>query len=413
MFRAAMAFLLVVVMAGLLCGQTSGPSSAPASLPASRPTTLAYTGPDLCKGVIDPYDDAAERTRFLKAAGVDNELDEQEFAADQKTADGFVRSFDKWKAILAFDKNSNSTIDWAEADAYRQDLRKKVLARYDVNADSKLTGAERDAANRFLAGNLMLASTQPTQPSWQDRANMTPEQRQAFLQEARARARQRMIEQFDKDGDGELSAEEESEANRTLRRRDPMASYFDDLKIKHFDDDGDGVLSEEEQAQAKQFEKGLQQLGENFKTRLMDADGDGVVSDKEQADFGMGMLGVMMQMRQKFEAITDLDGDGQVTAEERQVFAQRGQEGFKVYFDRLLTTADANGDGRVTGEERTALLKGIEGDWDARFKSHAADGKLTPQAAGNTFYDFVKELAGVTEEDETHGMEALKQPAAN
>ena len=107
--------------------------------------------PDLLNDAVDPYTQGKERVRFLRAAGVDSELTEAELDANATANDPFVRPFDQWAKIRPFDANKNGTIDWFEADAYRRAARKAIIAEYDKNADGKLTGQERDEANKALA----------------------------------------------------------------------------------------------------------------------------------------------------------------------------------------------------------------------------------------------------------------------
>jgi len=111
----------------------------------------AKPAPDLCKDAIDPYRPGIQKSRFFQAAGTDNELTEAEFNANKTKPNGFVRRFDSWRALASFDKDRNKSIDWLEADAYRYDIRKRVLAAYDTNADGKLSGDERTKANTVLA----------------------------------------------------------------------------------------------------------------------------------------------------------------------------------------------------------------------------------------------------------------------
>jgi len=121
--------------------QAAGNSSPRAATrPAVRDASpqAATTHPailDVLGGAVDPYQPGSERAGFFKAAGVDNELDADEFAAARKITGAFVRKFDKWKTLLAFDKDRNGSINWFEAEAYRQDIRRRVLAAFDGNRD--------------------------------------------------------------------------------------------------------------------------------------------------------------------------------------------------------------------------------------------------------------------------------------
>lgn len=109
--------------------------------------------------------------------------------------------------------------------------------------------------------------------------------------------RKQLLEKFDKDGDGKLSDEERAEARKEFektrgqrggaegRRRGPggpgggPGGFNREELIKQFDKDGDGKLSEEEQKAARA------QLEERRKETLkkFDKDGDGKLNDEERA----------------------------------------------------------------------------------------------------------------------------------
>ena len=114
--------------------------------------------PDVLRNAVDPYVPGVERGRYFRAAGVDNELSAEEFAADRKRTSPFVRGFDHWPMLIGFDKNANGTVDWFEADAYRREVRKKVIEAFDTNDDRKLSPAERAAANKALTSERFLAA---------------------------------------------------------------------------------------------------------------------------------------------------------------------------------------------------------------------------------------------------------------
>ena len=128
--------LVVLAVGGMALGQAK-----PAK-PVEKPV------PDICKGVIDPYDISGEKALFYAAAGVDNELSSDEFNAAKGKDKTFVRKFDSWKILITFDRDKNGKIDWNEAGAYRLETRRKVMGSFDKNKDGKLKGEERIAANK-------------------------------------------------------------------------------------------------------------------------------------------------------------------------------------------------------------------------------------------------------------------------
>jgi len=78
-------------------------------------------------------------------------------------------------------------------------------------------------------------------------------QRMKSFRPKRGEGGHRMLEQFDKDRDGQLSADEQQEANefteRRRRERDEKRNKLHD----RFDDDGDGFLSPQEEEQMQEF----------------------------------------------------------------------------------------------------------------------------------------------------------------
>jgi len=107
-----------------------------------------------------------------------------------------------------------------------------------------------------------------------------------------------MLEKFDSDGNGELSAEERKEARTAMRQH---------FLGKH-DTDGDGELSEVERKAAK------------------------------------------AAMRQRFVEKHDTDGDGELSEEERRNAKEQHNQ-------KLLSKFDANGDGSLSKEERAEARK--------------------------------------------------------
>src|SRR5687768_6242078 len=91
----------IIIWLGCLVVVTGRAGSA--ETPTSRP--------DLLDGLVDPLNEGQERRKFLRAAGIDSELDAAEFAADVEQRGGLARSFDRWQSLLVFNHDNNETID--------------------------------------------------------------------------------------------------------------------------------------------------------------------------------------------------------------------------------------------------------------------------------------------------------------
>jgi len=318
---------------------------------------LAADAPkDLCKNAIAPYERIGQKGLFFKAAGKDNELDEKEFDADKASGKGFVLPCEKWAAIVAFDKDGKKLIDWLEADAYRRDLRRRVLAAHDTNKDSKLVGDERTAANKALAAGKFAAAA----PRRSGRGSR--DSRGSYWD------RPETIKAYDKDKDGKVS-EKEQEAARTAMR----ARY----ELRRYDENKDGKLDEKETAardkaraerekRRKEFydrfdknkngqidedERGA--IGEYYRMRRYDTNRDGKLDEKETAARDKANAERekrMQEVRKRF----DKDGDGELNEEEqramRDYFRSRGGRG--------------RGRGGRGGGDRVGRSRGREGRGD-------------------------------------------------
>ena len=249
----------------------------PATAPATRP---AVNIPDHCDQAVDPYHPGLERVRFFQAAGVDNEIDAEEFAAARGKPNSFVRVFDHWAQFVRYDRTGDKTLDWFEADAYRRALRKRVLAAHDADKNGRLTGAERLAANRALAaGKILLAEEPPAAavpPALLERfdtdgdGQLSEAERLAASERLREDSRKEWLARYDRDEDGKLGAEERAAMMADLRRRrKPWQDMFDRFNVRHFDTDGDGKLSKDEKTELWAFQKDLQKIGKDFETRQM------------------------------------------------------------------------------------------------------------------------------------------------
>jgi hypothetical protein len=335
---------------------------------------------------VDPYVPGAERIRFLAAAGVDNELTAEEFAANAARAEPFARKFDTWAALAKHDANGNGTIDWFEAEAYRRDLRSRVMASFDANRDGRLTGDERDKANAaLLSGKLPGRGGGVTA-----RAPVAPV----------ARRMQDLLHGFDEDGDGRLS-DEEFDAWREARREEFEQRRLE-MELQHFDTDGDGQLSEEEQAALETFQGRLAGLGERLRERLIDEDGDGEISDEERGRAIRKMPMMVRRMREEMRRLTDADGDGEVSRKERAVFGDLMRDGMQRMIEGYTQDYDRDGNGRLDAEERQTLLTGVEEEMNARAAEYDinGDGRLDVEEGVGLAVDFAAEVTAAATADE-------------
>ena len=388
----------------------AGATAAPVTGPATRPaaTAPAVKVRDLCKDAVDPYNPGLERVRFFAAAGVDGEIDAREFEANRKRRDPFVRAFDKWNRIALFDQNRSKTIDWFEADAYRRDIRRRVLKIFDTNKDSRLTGAERGAANRALAlGPVgpaparLAATASAVGPKLLKRfdkdgdGKLSEPERRAALAAFRQQARNQSLARYDKDGDGELNEEERAAMRREMRRRRrPWQNMFDRFNLRHFDLDENGKLDEEEKADLEEFQAQFQKIGRDFSNRQMDLDGDGKVTSEERADAARQWRASGWRMAVKAMQYMDADGDGTISEKERGTFAGRLRDALGGWIDEYAAGSDKNSDGRLDKPERTELLKVFRSDFRQRQAKFDADhdGRLAPKEMINLIDEFAREI---------------------
>jgi Ca2+-binding EF-hand superfamily protein len=264
MKRSLAAILVVALFGGFALAAKAPAKKAPA---------------DLCKNAIAPYEWIGQKTLFFKAAGKDNELNEKEFNADKTAGKGFVLSCEKWAAIVAFDKDGKKQIDWLEADAYRRDLRKRVLAAHDTSKDGKLVGKERTEANAALAAGKFASASRRSSGRGSSGRGGSPFDRPET------------IKQYDKDKDGKLNEAERATATAAFRAR---------MDIRRYDTNRDGKLDAKETAardkRRKEFldrfdknkngeideaERGA--IGEYYRNRRYDTNNDGKIDAKETA----------------------------------------------------------------------------------------------------------------------------------
>ncbi len=328
-------------------------------LGVAAPVLAADEVKDLAKDAVDPYNPGGERARFLAAAGIDSELSEDEFKANAEASDPFVRPFDKWSTLKAFDKNANGKVDWFEADGYRRAVRKAVLGTFDKNDNTRLQGEERTSANEALASGKLprvaLPSREAPRPSTRpDNNNPRPDnnspnrpsnddRRQRYEQ-----MRAEFLKKYDEDGNGELSREEREKGFRAererrlaewkerdpegyanyMKRREEEAARRKEL-IEKYDKDGDGDLNRDERMAA-----------------WKDRDPEGYERYQKRRE----------EMLKKH----DKDGDGEFNDEERRAAYEDMRNQFRQQYEALVKEHDSDNDGRLSREEREAAIKKYE-----------------------------------------------------
>jgi len=334
---------------------------------------------DVARGPVDPYQSGFERSRFLAAAGVDTELDETEFKANAEAERPWVRKFDAWAKLKAFDRNKSETIDWFEADAYRKAVRAAVLGQFDNDKNNRLNAAERAEANKLLASGrtpplklpsatqterqgLIVNPRQTQRQTWDLNGDGTysDEERKAYQEKMKKQYAQRQysyMKKHDADGDGQISAEERKAYQEEMRQR--YAKQREEYVRKH-DTDGDGKLSREEQQAA-------------YKARMEQWKQDNPEAaarwEKQQEEY--------KRRREEQVRKYDANGDGKLTGDEwngvreeqMQAWKQRDPEGYARYQKRMQDYTDkwdTDGDGKLSQQEHADARKAQYEDWKAK-----------------------------------------------
>jgi len=349
---------------------------------------------DLCKDAVDPYNPVSERGRFFTAAGVDNEIDAQEFETNRTHRDPFVRRFDQWAGILQFDKNDSKTIDWFEADAYRQDIRKRILGAYDENRDARLKGTEREAANRALSeGKVPAAGKLPSIPGTVI-ARRPRRQRGGTVIAGRPRRERagtviagsgegerppvfradyrKLYKEYDKDGDGRMSREEYLALAAAVK--DERKKW----ELEHYDTNGDGTVDDGERKAAEEARKRYYaQIRERWTVRRWDRNKDGRLDEEElaakkaQEDQSRRRA---EEARRKYMEQWDTDRDGNISDEEQKAMADHYRRLREERRKKMLERWDTDKDGTISQEERKAMYTESRKRYEERRKAMDADG---------------------------------------
>jgi len=122
--------------------------------------------------------------------------------------------------------------------------------------------------------------------------------------------RQKMLEKFDKDGDGKLDEQERMAARKAMGAH-RMSPEMRKKMLEKFDKDGDGKLSEEELKAAHEAGRARMEAHRKEMLKRFDKDGDGKLNQEERKT-------MRETMRKELLEKYDKDGDGKLNKEERQ-----------------------------------------------------------------------------------------------
>ncbi|MGC9455483.1 MAG: prolipoprotein diacylglyceryl transferase family protein [Phycisphaerae bacterium] len=109
------------------------------------------------------------RELFIRTAGEDLLLGRADWYAGRREGDGLLRGSEPWSEAVLFDTSGDGRLTFAEAWRYLQARRAELAERFDSDDDSRLGGAERSEANRWLQQDLyalaMAERSAPVKPA--------------------------------------------------------------------------------------------------------------------------------------------------------------------------------------------------------------------------------------------------------
>ncbi|MBP86457.1 MAG: hypothetical protein CMJ64_07050 [Planctomycetaceae bacterium] len=230
--------------------------------------------------------------------------------------------------------------------------REQIPKQFDANGDGRLDEAEQAKAKEAFANR----RRQGNRPGQGKAGQGRPGQNGAGQGRPNP---QQVLKQFDKDGDGRLSKQEQAAAREHFAkmRRGQGGNNGGQRRIpeevlKRFDKDGDGKLNDEERAAAmKAREEFMKKNGNtgagrpNMKEIIakFDKDGDGKLNEAERAA-AREELGRTRRQRA---------GAGRPAAEAKE---KPGRVDKKELFEKF----DADGDGKLNDEERAAAREAFQ-----------------------------------------------------
>lgn len=342
--------VLTFVVAVCFWFSASSPAG-PASKPSSAPAVLDLVAE------LEEAEDGAARERFFATAGVTGEIGPDKFSAGMKKVGEFIRPYDQWAVAKLHDADGSGTLNWAEALDYRQALAKQILKKFDKDGDGKLTGKEREEANAFLAGGVVIPIkvvllalagepfSRPTSHPAASRPALDPGVKDFWQKMAEKEAAQKaLLAKYDLNRNGKLDPEELKAIADDNARRSEQAKRL--WELDRYDLNHDGVLDEKELARKKEIETAE---AEKQKQEYMafiarwDKDGDGKLSEEENA----AMIADFHAAAARLLKAMDTDGNGKVSPEEEKAFKEK-----------MLKKYDKNQNGKLDLDEIRAMNEG-------------------------------------------------------
>ncbi|MCD6364801.1 MAG: hypothetical protein J7M14_02895 [Planctomycetes bacterium] len=272
--------------------------------PTTRPARTTRISVRPAKPGVAAYNPVAERAKFFKAAGKDNELDAGEFAANLGKTGAFIRKDDKWTTMLRYDRNGNKTIDWFEADAYRRAQIEALIAAASASP-GPLGAPEAQMGARRRPGRGAIGNASGGREA-SDSSN-APRSRGRTTRRRRPQLTPQQIREHDSDGDGQLNRQERREAYQALRHARMLQQY---------DKNKDGKLDEQETTTMREARRRrMEQMRRRMVMRRFDRDNDGKLDKQEQAAADAATERWRAR-RRELMARWDTDGDGTLSEEE-------------------------------------------------------------------------------------------------
>jgi len=188
--------------------------------------------------------------------------------------------------------------------------------------------------------------------------------------------RQKILKEFDKDGDGKLDEAERKAAREAMKAK---REAFRKKMLEKFDKDKDGKISQEERKAAREaFFANLKENHPELFKRL-DTNNDGTLSDEEKAKARRMRSGRRGgpggQPPKVILAKFDKDKDGKLNEAERKAAREAFWSGLKERNPELFKRIDADGDGVISDEEKTEARKKMHRRRGGRGRRHGGEGR--------------------------------------